>query len=61
MPPEHFVARDRARRIAWRLERILQERRLAWRGAEVGMATVAEEADAALAEVAQDARRSVAA
>lgn len=56
-----FVARDRARRIAWNLERVLQERRLAWRGAEIGMASVKDDADTALGEIAEDARRSTAA
>ena len=59
MTPELFVARDRARRLGYRLEKVLQERRLAWRGAEIGMSTVSDDADQALADIAQDARRSV--
>ena len=59
MTPELFVARDRARRLGYRLEKVLQERRLAWRGAEIGMSTVADDADQALADIAQDARRSI--
>jgi len=58
MVPEPFVARDRARRLAWRLEKVLQERRLAWRGSEIGMSTLSEGADAELAAIASDARAS---
>ncbi len=35
--PELFVARDRARRFARYIREALQERRLFYRGAEVGM------------------------
>jgi hypothetical protein len=59
MTTEFFVARDRARRLGYRLEKVLQERRLAWRGAEIGMSTVSDDADQALADIARDARRSV--
>lgn len=59
MTTEFFVARDRARRLGYRLEKVLQERRLAWRGAEIGMSTVSDDADQALADIAQDARRSI--
>lgn len=58
-PPVFFVARDRARRIGWALEKILQERRLAWRGDEVGMSSVADDADVRLSELAEEARTSV--
>lgn len=58
--PTFFVARDRARRIGWGLERVLQERRLAWRGDEIGMSSVADDADTVLAELAEQARASVA-
>ena len=57
--PAFFVARDRARRVGWNLEKVLQERRLAWRGADVGMASLTDEADRTLAAIAADARESI--
>jgi hypothetical protein len=54
--PTDFVARDRARGLAWRLERVVEERHLAWRGAEVGMAALTDEAAGAVADLAQQAR-----
>ncbi len=59
--PEFFVARDRARRLGFRLEKVLQERRLAWRGEDVGMSTLRDEADLDLLAIARDARESAAA
>ncbi len=57
--PTFFVARDRARRLGWNLERVLQERRLAWRGADIGMASLTDDADRVLSEIAADARESI--
>ncbi|MFV1958829.1 MAG: hypothetical protein ACC662_05380 [Planctomycetota bacterium] len=57
--PTFFVARDRARRLGWRLGQVLQERRLAWRGAAVGMVSVEDTADATLGRIASDARASI--
>lgn len=58
--PEFFVARDRARRFARYLREALQERKLHYRGADVGMASLLDEADAALAAVLEDARGTIA-
>lgn len=58
--PELFVARDRARRFARYIREALQERRLHYRGADVGMASLVDEADEALAAVLEDAHKSVA-
>ena len=53
------MARDRARRVGWNLERVLQERRLAWRGADIGMSSLRDDADQVLGEIAADARDSM--
>ncbi len=58
-PPELFVARDRARRFARYIREALQERRLHYRGADVGMASLLDEADAALAAVLEDAHGTI--
>ena len=58
-PPELFVARDRARRFARYIREALQERKLHYRGAEVGMASLVDEADAALAAVLEDAHKTI--
>ncbi len=58
--PELFVARDRARRLGWRLGKVLQERRLAWRGEAIGLATLKDEADLEILAIAADARESAA-
>ncbi len=57
--PELFVARDRARRFARYIRGALQERRLHYRGADVGMETVSSEADEALGAVIEDIRQTV--
>ncbi len=59
-PPTFFVARDRARRFARYIGEALQERRLNYRGAEVGMASLIDEADEALAAVLEDLRATIA-
>ena len=48
--PEFFVARDRARRYGRRLREALEERRLAYRGADIGMETLSDSADPGLKE-----------
>ena len=53
--PEQFVARDKARGLAWRLERLLQERRLAWRGESLGMSALVDDAPESLAALASEA------
>ena len=57
--PELFVARDRARRFARYIREALQERRLHYRGAEVGMASLVDEAEAALVAVTEDLRTTI--
>ncbi len=57
--PELFVARDRARRFARYIREALQERRLHYRGSDVGMTSLLDEADAAMAAVLADARQSI--
>ena len=57
--PELFVARDRARNFARRIRETLQERRLAYRGASVGMASLVNEADKSLVTMLEDAARTV--
>lgn len=57
--PELFVARDRARRFARYIREALQERRLHYRGAEVGMASLVDEAGQALEAVLEDLQRTV--
>ena len=52
--PELFVARDRARRFARRLRDTVTERRLAYRGADVGMASLVNEAEATLTLLLED-------
>lgn len=54
-PVEFFVARDRARRYARRIGDAFRERRLAYKGSDVGMATLVDQADKDLASVEQDA------
>lgn len=58
--PTLFVARDRARRFARYIREALQERRLHYRGADVGMTALVDEAEAALAAVVEDMRQTVA-
>lgn len=58
--PELFVARDRARRFARYIREALQERRLYYRGAEVGMASLVDEAGAALEAVVEDLTQTIA-
>ena len=58
--PELFVARDRARRFARYIREALQERRLHYRGAEVGMASLVDEAGAALEAVVEDLKGTIA-
>lgn len=53
------MARDRARRFVRTIREALQERRLHYRGADVGMATLSNESDEALAAVVRDARQTV--
>jgi hypothetical protein len=57
--PELFVARDRARRFARYIRDALQERRLHYRGAEVGMESLTQEADEALSAVLADIGQTV--
>lgn len=54
-----YVARDRARRFAHLLQRAQQERRLAYRGDEVGMASLRNEALELLAALLQESRASI--
>jgi hypothetical protein len=56
--PTFFVAKDRARRFARALLRVLQERLLGWRGAEIGMTTLADPAGASLDALLEDVRAS---
>ena len=58
--PELFVARDRARRFARYIREALQERRLYYRGAEVGMASLVDEAGEALEAVLEDLKQTIA-
>ncbi|MGE0190620.1 MAG: hypothetical protein AB7T63_01135 [Planctomycetota bacterium] len=58
--PELFVARDRARRFARRLRDTATERRLAYRGADVGMASLVNEAEATLTPLLEDIRTTIA-
>ncbi len=48
--PTFFVCRDRARRYGRRLREALEERRLAYRGADIGMETLSDSADPGLKE-----------
>jgi hypothetical protein len=57
---DFYVARDRARRFAFRLAQALQERSLAYRGDAVGMSSLQNEALLLLAEVEKDVETSVA-
>lgn len=57
--PELFVARDRARRFARRLRDTVTERRLAYRGADVGMASLVNEAEATLTPLLEDIRTTI--
>ena len=57
--PELFVARDRARRFHRYIQDTLRERRLAYRGADVGMASLVNEAERTLGNVLDDARQTV--
>jgi len=57
--PELFIARDRARRFARYIREALQERRLTYRGADVGMASLLDEAEESLRAVVEDATKSV--
>ncbi|MDA1194792.1 MAG: hypothetical protein O2894_06375, partial [Planctomycetota bacterium] len=57
--PTLFVARDRARRFARYLGDALQERRLHYRGADVGMTSLVDEADIALDAVLKDLATTV--
>lgn len=56
---ELFVARDRARRFSRYIRAALQERRLHYRGAAVGMESLTSEADEALAAVVADVEGTV--
>lgn len=56
--PELFVARDRARRFARYIREALQERRLYYRGAEVGMTSLVDEAGEALEAVVEDLKQT---
>jgi len=58
--PEFFVARDRARRFTRYLREALQERRLNYRGADVGLTALVDEAEEALSAVVEDARQTIA-
>ncbi|MDF1701256.1 MAG: hypothetical protein P1V36_08885 [Planctomycetota bacterium] len=58
--PELFVARDRARRFARYIREALQERRLHYRGAEVGMTSLVDEAGEALEAVVEDLKATIA-
>jgi hypothetical protein len=58
-PPTFFVARDRARRFTRYIREALQERRLNYRGADVGMTSLVDEADENLSAVAEDARTTL--
>lgn len=57
--PELFVARDRARNFARRIGDTRQERRLAYQGADVGMASLVNEADRALVTMIDEAAQTV--
>ncbi len=57
--PELFVARDRARQFHRRISEVLKERRLAYRGADIGMETVSDKAHEQLREIAADIVKSV--
>src|SRR5207248_2687034 len=53
-----FVAKERARRVAFRLREIAKERRLAYAGARAGMTSFAD-ATAALEAVGSDIRATI--
>ena len=57
--PTLFVARDRARRFARYIREALQERRLHYRGSDIGVTALVDEAEAALAAVVEDLTTSV--
>ena len=58
--PEFFVARDRARRFTRYIREALQERRLNYRGADVGLTSLVDEADENLSAVVADAHETIA-
>ena len=60
MAEPFYVARDRARRFAFRLAQAAQERSLAYRGDAVGMSSLRNEALTLLQEVEKDVETSVA-
>jgi len=57
--PEFFVARDRARRFYRRIGDVLKERRLAYRGADIGMATVSDRAREDMNAIVQEIGQSL--
>jgi hypothetical protein len=58
-PSPGFVARDRIRRFAWNLDKVIEERRWAWEGERLGMATLSDRSVEALTEIDDDVTRAV--
>ncbi len=58
--PDAFVARDRARRFALRLEQALEDRKLAYLGQERGVTTLVNGAEEALATLVAEAAETIA-